>query len=129
MSEAKGYGVTTAPTFFINGRKLVGERSVADFKQIIDEELGLTQPAQIPPSLPGVPSQSALPVSIDTKDAPSFGPQEAPIVIVEFSDFQCPFCARTVPTLQDLKKRYPTQVRLAYKHLPLDFHADSKLAH
>jgi protein-disulfide isomerase len=40
------------------------------------------------------------------------------VVIIEFSDFQCPFCSRTQPTLKALLKQYP-EVSLAYKHLPL----------
>jgi protein-disulfide isomerase len=50
------------------------------------------------------------------------GPADAPITIVEFSDFECPYCARAEPTLQQLLSKYPTQIRLAYRDFPLDFH-------
>jgi len=128
VQEAKGFGVTSAPTFFINGKKLVGARSLGHFKRIIDEELGLVKPA--PPLLPP-PTQPewVAPDEIHTEGSPSLGPINAPVVIVEFSDFQCPFCARVVPTLHELVKAYPTQVRLVFKNFPLDFHADSPLAH
>jgi predicted DsbA family dithiol-disulfide isomerase len=53
---------------------------------------------------------------------PSLGPDDAPITIVEFSDYQCPFCARAEPTLKELLARYPTQIRIFYRHLPLSFH-------
>ena len=53
-------------------------------------------------------------------DGPSRGPADAPIVVVEFSDYQCPFCKRAEPTVSALMQKYPTQVRLVYRHLPLD---------
>ncbi|HTO54170.1 MAG TPA: thioredoxin domain-containing protein [Myxococcota bacterium] len=51
---------------------------------------------------------------------PSRGPADAPVTVVEFSDYQCPFCKRAEPTVQELLKRYPTQVRVVYRNMPLD---------
>ena len=48
------------------------------------------------------------------------GDFEAPVTIVEFSDFQCPFCSRFHPTVQQIVEDYPNQVRWVYKHFPLD---------
>jgi protein-disulfide isomerase len=67
--------------------------------------------------------------SLDLSHSPVLGPTEAPITIIEFSDLQCPFCARVVPTLKELMKQYPTQIRLVFRNYPLDFHADAQLAH
>jgi protein-disulfide isomerase len=53
-------------------------------------------------------------------DGPSRGPADASVTIVEFADFQCPYCRRLEPELNDILKRYPTQVRIVYKHYPLD---------
>lgn len=50
------------------------------------------------------------------------GPKNAPITIVEYSDFQCPYCARGYQTINEVKKEYGDKVRLLFKHLPLDFH-------
>jgi protein-disulfide isomerase len=51
---------------------------------------------------------------------PSIGPDDAPIVIVEFSDFQCPFCKRFYDeTYQQLLSAYPGKIRFVYRHLPL----------
>lgn len=51
---------------------------------------------------------------------PSRGPADAPVVIVAFSDYQCPFCKRAEPTIDAVLAKYPTQVRLVFRHLPLD---------
>ncbi len=51
---------------------------------------------------------------------PGIGPEDAPIVIVEFSDFQCPFCKRFYDeTYQQLLAAYPDKIRFVYRHLPL----------
>jgi protein-disulfide isomerase len=50
---------------------------------------------------------------------PERGPADAPVTIVEFSDFQCPFCGRLAPVLRTVLTKYPTQVRLVYRNLPL----------
>lgn len=50
----------------------------------------------------------------------AFGPQDAPVTIVEFSDFQCPFCARLLPTLERAKRDYAGKLRIVYRHFPLD---------
>ena len=59
---------------------------------------------------------------------PSRGPQTAPITIVEFSDYECPFCGRAEPVLQEVLDRYPGQVRIVYRHLPLSFHKNARPA-
>lgn len=60
---------------------------------------------------------------------PVKGPADAPVTIVEISDFQCPFCARVVPTLEKVEQVYGPLVRRAFKHYPLPFHKDAPLAH
>jgi protein-disulfide isomerase len=57
---------------------------------------------------------------IPSEDFPSLGPEDAPIVVVEFSDYQCPFCKRFHDeTLQPLLAAYPSKIRFVYRHLPL----------
>ena len=53
-------------------------------------------------------------------DGPSKGPADARITIVEFSDFQCPYCQRAMGTIQQVLEKYPADVRLVYRHLPLE---------
>src|SRR5438874_6846028 len=66
-----------------------------------------------PPELPRI--------EVEAK-GPSRGPAKAPVTIVEFSDFQCPFCGREVPVIERIMKEYDGKVRLVFRHYPLDFH-------
>ena len=52
----------------------------------------------------------------------SEGPKDAKITIVEYSDFECPYCGRGYQTLREVMKAYPNQIFFVFKHLPLDFH-------
>jgi protein-disulfide isomerase len=58
--------------------------------------------------------------SIDLTDVPVRGPEKAAVTVVEFSDFHCPYCRSVQPTLRQLLAKYPNDVRLVYKHYPLD---------
>jgi protein-disulfide isomerase len=62
---------------------------------------------------------------VQTSGAQAKGAATAPVTIVEFSDFQCPFCARVVPTLKQIEESYQGSVRIVWKHLPLPIHKDA----
>ena len=51
-----------------------------------------------------------------------FGNKSAPITIVEYSDFECPYCSRGYKTVKEVMAEYKDKVRVVYKHLPLEFH-------
>jgi len=66
---------------------------------------------------------------VSTNDAPSKGAGNAPVKIVKFEDFECPFCKTVQPTLADLLKKYDGKVRLVHKDLPLEaIHPQATLA-
>lgn len=67
-------------------------------------------------------------VKIPVTNAPVRGASNADITLVEFSDFQCPFCIAATPQLESVLKAYPSHVKLVFKEFPLDSHAQAPLA-
>ena len=66
---------------------------------------------------------------IPDEDSPVFGNTTNPkLTIVEFTEFQCPYCSRIAPVMQDLNKKYPDKIKFVYKHFPLSFHSNAKAA-
>jgi len=69
----------------------------------------------------------ANPIKFELDELTPFkGDANAVITIVEFSDFECPFCQRVNPTMDALLERYKGKLKVAYKHLPLDFHQNAE---
>ncbi|MCP5463861.1 MAG: thioredoxin domain-containing protein [Deltaproteobacteria bacterium] len=65
-------------------------------------------------------------VEVSTDDDPSKGPKGAPITIVEFSEYQCPFCKRARPTIDRILKDYEGKVHYVFRDFPLSFHKQAK---
>ena len=57
---------------------------------------------------------------------PSFGPQDAKVTIVEFSDFQCPYCAQASQTVKKIREAYGDKVRFVFRQFPLSFHPNAR---
>ena len=66
------------------------------------------------------PEVPRIPVSVD--DDPSIGPDDAPITIVQFAEFQCPYCGRAKQVIDQVMKKYEGKVRMVYRDFPLSFH-------
>jgi protein-disulfide isomerase len=65
---------------------------------------------------------------VETEGHPAKGPENAPVTIVEFSDFECPFCSRVVPTLEQVEKEYGDKVRIVFRQYPLPMHPNAPKA-
>lgn len=65
-------------------------------------------------------------VDIAAGPNPSKGDEKAKVQIIEFSDFQCPYCARAVPVLKEIEKNYGDKVRVVFRDFPLSFHNTAK---
>lgn len=65
---------------------------------------------------------------VNVKDAPTKGGSSAKVTVVEYSDFQCPFCSKAAATVAEIEKKYGNKVRVAFKNYPLPFHSQAKIA-
>jgi protein-disulfide isomerase len=68
------------------------------------------------------PLAVALQATLAKGDAPSFGPADAKVTMVEFSDFQCPYCSKAAQVTQKIKDKYSKQVHFVFRQFPLSFH-------
>jgi protein-disulfide isomerase len=66
--------------------------------------------------------------SVSVDDDPIKGNPNAKITIIEFSDFQCPFCKKVLPTIQKILENYSDKVKFVYRDFPLDFHNNAQIA-
>ncbi|MGI5861320.1 MAG: DsbA family protein [Myxococcales bacterium] len=149
-------GAGGTPSFFINGRKVVGAQPLERFKQVIDEELkkadallakgikaedvyaeiiknGATRPVMLPEAAPKAPEKPAAAAAMIQKaEVPEYspfkGPAHAKVTIVEWSDFECPFCSRGANVAHEIMKAYPNDVKFVFRHQPLSFHKNARPA-
>jgi protein-disulfide isomerase len=149
--EAMAVGASGTPAFFINGRKLSGAQPIEQFRSLVNEELGKAEalvkggtPADqvyakimasaltAPPAAPAAPAGAPAPAAVRKidipADSPAKGGKNAKVNIVLWSDFQCPFCSRVVPTLKQIHDTYGDNVKVVFRHQPLPFHNNAKIA-
>lgn len=70
----------------------------------------------------------SLALTIDTKGSPFLGPENAPVTLAVFSDFECSHCSRVGSLLDEILARYPRQVKIVFKNFPLTFHQQAQPA-
>lgn len=144
MDLAQKVGALGTPNFRINGVTLTGAQPYEKFAEVIDAERAKARALTargVPPERvyaervaenyrapePRAPTPAPKPPDrtvwkIPVGKSPTKGPATALVTIVEFADYECPFCSRVQSTLDAIFQRYPGQVRLVYKHNPLPFH-------
>jgi len=151
-SKAAGqpYGIGGTPSFLINGVVFVGAQPIEKFKEVINQELARAKAVAAEKKLSGEalyqelvktapkpaprPERQPEPIvtgraAVDLSTAPALGPEDAPVTLVEFTDFECPFCSRGNTTIHQLIDANPGKIRLYFRHYPLPFHRNAKLAH
>jgi len=123
-----GYGIGTFDTTDTDDAEL--NEILAELNAKIDSAQQAPQLAPQPTQLPTTPTSQIIQVSLD--DDPVLGNPDAPVTIVEFSDFQCPFCSRFYQqTLPLIEKNYIQTgiVKLVYRDFPLEIHRNAVPAH
>lgn len=101
------------------------EKNPQYLEKKIDEILKKKNVGNNRPPEPTLEEKMKNPVAVDLGNAPVKGSSDAPITIIEFSDFECPFCGRVVPTIEEVLKAYPGKIRFAFRQNPLPFHKNS----
>lgn len=97
-----------------------GSVSQGDMQQMIDNAVNTQVAALIPTSTPIPPTPTVIPRGVSEEDDAYRGPDDAPVVIVEFSDFQCGYCGRWYQeTLPQILEAYPTEVKFVYRDFPI----------
>lgn len=104
-----------------DGQKALG-KTVEDYFQKRQEEMVKERESK---QKEDFEKQFTNPVKIEVGKSPVKGPAAAKITIIEFSDFQCPYCKRGYDTIEQVVKAYPNDVKIAFKHMPLDFHKEA----
>jgi protein-disulfide isomerase len=142
-------GARGTPHFFINGRRLRGAQPVERFREVIDSEIALSRQlmeqgtarsALYAHLMEGAQERAQAQNQEGGDDAPAVvtpppigssavrGPEDAPVTIYVFSEFQCPFCGRVQNTLEQIEQEYGERVRWVFKSFPLPFHDNAALA-
>ncbi len=125
-----------ARAFYEANRARFGTSSEAEAIQQIVEGLGGQRQRELVAAL-ARELRSTYPVevllepfrmAVETGPGPVRGHPDAPVTIVEFSDFQCPYCVRARPTVNRVQEVYGDQVRFAFRHFPLAFHDQAQKA-
>jgi protein-disulfide isomerase len=110
---AVALGLTGTPGIFVNGRFFDGLQSAEALAAVVVDELKRTgHDAEVRPI-------EQRRVEVATEGFPSKGRANAPVTIVEFSDFECPSCRRLLPVLEQVQEAYGDHVRFVYRHFPL----------
>ena len=146
LDLAMGYkvGAKGTPTFFVNGRKVLGAQSYKHFAKIVDQEVALakkllkmgtardllygTATGKYEIGLKNIGYKTIIPRGVSLKGSPSIGPKGAPVTIVEFSDFECFACGRGSKIMKQVRMAYGNKVRIVFKHYPLSFHRNAHKA-
>ena len=136
-------GVQGTPHFFINGVRLSGAQPIEKFEEVFKAELAEAQKVggnqvyatQVKKNFKAAePRQAQKPAStvqfipVNDADAQKNHKGDYLVTVVEFSDYQCPYCKRGDDTLQEIIKNYGDKVRVVFKHLPLPMHKEAEIA-
>ncbi len=135
------FDVRETPTLFVNGARVEGFTTYDDLKRTIERELGTARSVlalgtslselyatRVRKNLIGLGKDVAERTCPPIAGSPVRGAADALVTVVEFSDFECPFCRRVQPALDTLLARHGGDLRIVWKNFPLDHHRRARPA-
>src|SRR5262249_28885275 len=144
VAEGQRLGVQGTPSYFVNGRFHEGAETAEQLSRTVEAAL-VEADALLHKGTPRARLYDALMKTAKTRveapplldetvravdpgpQAPSRGRKQAPVTVVEFSDFECPFCRRTADLLAQVRARYGDEVRVVFRNFPLPYHKSAHL--
>ena len=107
-------------------------KAIEDQLKTLESKISSAQPSFARPQAPQPPQPPQEDFNkvyaIEDGASPINGKKNAPVTIVQFTDLQCPFCARFYPPIEEVLKAYPDKVRFISKNFPLSFHPNARPA-
>ena len=131
IEESHAFGIDSTPTIFLNGRSFTGIQSPETLSAAIDKAAAAATDAAASAGPGGDgdgPLDPALVAEIQASPTAAQGSTTAPLTIVEFTDFQCPFCRSALAPMQQFVAARGREVRWEFRAFPLEFHADAQPA-
>ena len=128
MDSIKLLTVLVVATFIVSIASFFGVLSLAGSMIPTPVTGNVAKDVEVKAAEPKPTQPEVTRASVTADDDPSKGPADAKVTIIEFSDFQCPFCARVQPTLKQIADTYGDQVRIVFRDFPLSFHNDAQKA-
>lgn len=158
MKMGAQFGVRSTPSFFINGVPQRGAKPVDALRKLVEEEKQFAQglvdagakreevyarimraakTTREAPKRPDKKGDKGRPTgkpdpsknyAVPTDDRPAKGPETALVTIVEYSDFECPYCSKVVPTLKQIEEEFGDDVRVVFRQQPLPMHKNARPA-
>jgi len=127
LAEGRALGVNQTPTLFINGNRVEGEQDAASLANLVERSIAATRATPVLTDF-SKPLAAEDTTALAFRPTATLGTANAPVTIVEFTDFQCPFCRRAEDPLHQLLASSGKNVRIVYRSYPLDFHANAEAA-
>lgn len=130
IAESHAFGVDQTPTLYINGRQFTGVQTEQTLVALIDKAAASADARAKNPGAEydAATVDAALLAEIEAQPTAVQGGANAPITIVEFTDFQCPYCRTAVAPMQQLMAARGREVRWEFRAFPLEFHKDAEPA-
>lgn len=138
---ANEVAANTYPNVMVNGVRLGAPKTWDNLKPLIEKQIEAAEQEAKSKGKTGIALYESIVSSGKIFDqtggpkqtfaldgSPILGNPNAKIEVAVFEDFQCPFCAKIAPSVKEFQKKFPNDVKIVYKHMPLDIHDNAQIA-